>query len=142
VRSSNERSGDSVSCKSKTTYWEEKIARRKARKVAQLNGHAMRAYKCDKCPGWHITSWTKDGQSLKILPWRRINHKLFKAKFNGGEFEIWKDLATLFWWAFVPGVEGDVGPFEGGLGECKQWCDALTFLPEDRWQAEAKRVSS
>ena len=82
-----------MSC-SKTSYSTESVAKRGAAIVANLNGHEMRYYRCDKCPAWHLTS---DGRKA--------------------------------------------GPFPD-LGPARQWVDALTFLPEAKWAAEIKRVST
>lgn len=116
----------------KTAWADEATALHKAERVARLNGHGMRAYHCDRCGSWHLTS---DGD--KVLPWRRIDHGEFRARFGDSEFVVWQ-ISGDRWMATCPnGLR--VGSFSG-LGEARQWCDATSFLPEDRWQRAASRV--
>ena len=106
-------------------------ADRKARRVAELNGHGMRAYQCRRCGQWHLTA-NEDHKSHKVLPWRRVSHGEFRAAWGEQEFRIQQRPATDLWFPFLPN-ELVAGPFQG-LAECRQWCDAASFLPEGRWQ--------
>jgi len=113
----------------KRAYQDRTSARRGADKAAALNGHGMRAYACPDCGKWHITAQQMRGQDLKVLPWVRVNHDLFTAAFDGGQFVVMKVLGR--WHADCP--DGTrAGPF-AGLGRAKQWCDAASFLPAARW---------
>jgi len=120
---------------SKTRYATEREAALKCSRVAALNGHDMRHYHCKRCGGWHLTS-----DENKILPWRRICHWHFVAKCStGGKYEVRRDRETRRWYAYLPDGQ-KAGPFHS-LGLARQWVDALTFLPEDKWDAEIERVS-
>lgn len=123
---------------SKTSYETEARALKGAAKVAELNGHDMRHYHCDRCDHWHLTS-----DHNQILPWKRVRYTHFEAKadnFSDQKFSVIRDRRTHKWYAFLPGGRR-AGPFEG-LGAARQWTDALTFLPHSKWAKEIERVSS
>lgn len=122
-------------CCSKTSYPTEIAAENGATAVALLNGHPMMAYVCDQCGLWHLTS-----AHNQILPWKRKQFWLFVADTSGGRFSVMRPKGGRSWYAYLP-TGRRAGPFEG-LGECRQWVDALTFLPHEKWDTEIKRVSS
>lgn len=122
----------------KTSYSTEAAAKRGSDVVAQLNGHDMRHYRCDRCKGWHLTS-----DHNQILPWKRMRYWHFEAKADGyrtGKYSVIRDKKSHKWYAFLPDGR-KAGPFEG-LGAARQWTDALTFLPHSKWAKEIERVSS
>lgn len=45
-----------MTCQDKTRYPGRKRAQREARKIGDRIGEEMRAYLCEQCQGWHLTS--------------------------------------------------------------------------------------
>lgn len=52
-------------CDSKNRYPTEARAIRAALKHSRYNGCGVRTYFCPICKGWHLTTHTQDGESLK-----------------------------------------------------------------------------
>lgn len=114
----------------KRAYASQRMARRAIPGIEQMNGHPMFSYRCRRCGSWHLTARNDDeGRTEKVLPWRRVNHGRFEAQFGDGLFVVWRDGDE--WRVECPnGLR--VGTFPR-LGTAKQWCDGLSFLPEERW---------
>jgi hypothetical protein len=48
-------------CKTKHTYWSYNTAHKAAKRRNKASGYKyLRAYKCDNCAFWHVTTQVKD----------------------------------------------------------------------------------